>query len=267
MININIIIIEDSKDYNDIINDFFTMYTEQNRYGYKFNIVGRAFNGDEGIKLIEKEKPDVVILDLILPNIDGIKILQTVNSFSIEKKPIFIVLSAINNERYQSLALAENIGAYFIKPTDFSIIAERIVQLLFNTLAVKKPVEDKQVNEGKSSYEAIIKSVIQNIGILPNLKGYAYLYQSVLLSINHPEYLDGYLTKILYPEIGKVFNTTGERVERSIRHAISKAWEGDMYPYFYTLSDRARKTYGQKPTAGFFILTVVEHLTGTIKDD
>ena len=261
MRNISIVIIEDSEDYNDIIKDFFVMYTEQNIYDCAFNIVGRAYNGMEGIDVIRKTQPDVVLLDLILPNIDGIKILQEANQPDYEKKPVFVVLSAINSEQYQSLAIKENIGAYFIKPTDFSLIAERILHLLYNAPAIVRQKNRVYVKEAYSS-EAAIEKIIRKTGITPNLKGYSYLSESVLLSLQHPEYLDGCLTKILYPEVGKKFHTTGERVERSMRHAITRAWEGEAYPYFYTLSESSEKMSGQKPTTGFFIATIVNYMLG-----
>ena len=116
------------------------------------------------------------------------------------------------------------------------------------------------VSEADRDLSDSIKKLIIKLGILPNLKGFSYIIQCVLISLSHPDYLDGGVTKLIYPEVGKKFNTTGERVERSVRHAISKAWAGSAFEYFYLMAEIPKDLFLDKPSNRFFLTTLCGYI-------
>lgn len=193
------------------------------------DIVGTAKNGQEAYDVIRREKPDVVLLDIIMPKLDGLSVMDKINKDdTLDKHPAFVVMSAVGQEAITEDAF--NLGAnYFImKPFDHESLMSRMKQLkspghmLGNQCKIASMIT-KMPEMNKNDLEVVVTEFIHEVGVPAHIKGYQYLRDAIIMTVNDSQML-GAITKILYPEIAKKHKTTSSRVERAIRHAIEVAW-------------------------------------------
>lgn len=230
---ITIIIADDNIEFTKKISTYIKQKEDET-----IEVIGIAKDGKEALKMIVEKQPDVVLLDIMMPKLDGIGVLERLNEREKEskeyKKPIVIISSAIGQNKITNQAL--NLGAeyYIIKPFDLDILVKRIKDIKFfkekdtkNKFIVKETKEPYiSISETKTNYEnieAVVTNLIHEIGIPANIKGYQYIRKGIILSINDMEMVNQ-ITKELYPELAKKFKTTSSRVERAIRHAIEVTW-------------------------------------------
>ncbi len=188
-------------------------------------IVGVADNGSDTVKMIRESKPDVVLLDLVMPGIDGITVMEKVREDkSLSSKPDFIVISAVGKDNVTEDAFNMGASYYIMKPFDNDVLVNRIryIRNQHNNLYVKA-VTKEPVSITDRNLETDITNIIHDIGIPAHIKGYQYLRDSITLSVKDSEVINS-VTKVLYPTIAKKYVTTPSRVERAIRHAIEVAW-------------------------------------------
>lgn len=208
-------------------------------------------------------KPDVILSDMFMPNIDALGVMSALNSNDLIISPQYFVMSGFSNPRLESEALSGGAAYFFIKPFDFSILAERILQICGKSkkseviIAKNTPVTDSDI-------ELMVTEIIHQIGVPAHIKGYHYLRDAIMMSIREPELINS-ITKILYPTVAKRHSTTSSRVERAIRHAIEVAWDrGDvdiLNAYFgYTIH-----TSRGKPTNSEFIAMISDKLRLRLK--
>ena len=234
------------------------------------DVTGIAENGVEALKLIEEKKPDLVVLDIIMPILDGLGVLERLHKMDLNPMPRIIVLSAVGQEKITQRAISLGADYYVIKPFDMEVFIKRIRQTLNNTICgneIKKTfvdVADTQVEINKSKSQPVdmiaqITSIIHEIGIPANIKGYMYLRAAINMVVNNTRLLSS-VTKELYPSIGKEFNTTASRVERAMRHAIEVAWtRGEVETINKIFGYTIRNEKG-KPTNSEFIAMVADKL-------
>ena len=226
-------------------------------------IVGTADNGADTVKMIHESQPDVVLLDLIMPGIDGITVMEKVRADkTLDSKPDFIVISAIGRDSVTEDAFNMGAAYYIMKPFDNDMLINRIkyVGKVHRTPAeIKNVVIRDTVNHKKYVLENEITGMIHEIGVPAHIKGYQYLRESITLAVNDPDIINS-ITKILYPTIAKKFETTPSRVERAIRHAIEVAWNrgnpdvlNDLFGY--TISNGKGK-----PTNSEFIALIADNI-------
>lgn len=231
-----------------------------------FHISGKASNGEELFRLIKDKKPDVVLLDIIMPKLDGLSVMERVQSdSSITKIPSFIVITAVGHEQVTEDAFRLGAGYYIMKPFDYSVVISRIKGLNDKGRPAKRN-ELRKVNPYESSgeyrernLEADVTNIIHDIGVPAHIKGYQYLRDAIIMSVEDMDMLNS-ITKILYPTIAKRHRTTSSRVERAIRHAIEVAWSrGNMdtinYMFGYTIN-----TGKGKPTNSEFVALIADHI-------
>lgn len=192
------------------------------------DIIAAVDNGEDIIKVITEKNPDVVLLDIIMPNIDGLAVMEKINSNrEIKKKPAFIIISAVGRENIAEDAFKMGAAYYVMKPFDYEALINRIRYLRnskkSNTMEDKKILSREDFAISDRNLEADITSVIHDIGIPAHIKGYQYLRDSIILAVKDCEVINS-ITKTLYPTIAKKYDTTSSRVERAIRHAIEVAW-------------------------------------------
>lgn len=229
-------------------------------------VVAEVTDGIHLLSIIKDKKPDVVLLDLVMPLMDGLGVMEQVkkNADSIEKMPAFIVLTAAKQESITENAFALGASYYILKPFDSEILLTRIKQTaedMKNKQAEKNIVyENKNMNKNNmANLEADVTNVIHEIGVPAHIKGYQYLRDAIMMSVNDTDVLNS-ITKVLYPTIAKQHNTTPSRVERAIRHAIEVAWSrGKMDTidelFGYTVS------YGKgKPTNSEFVALIADKI-------
>lgn len=247
MAKIRVILADDNRKFSKPLVDYF----EDNE---KIDIVGVAADGAEALELIRKEEPDVAVLDIAMPRIDGLGVLEKLDKEEgISKKPIVIMLTALNKDETVQKAVNLGAGYFMVKPVDMDILESRIVELCSN------PKTNTYAPDRVRNLDRDVTRLIQQMGMPAHLKGYQYLRDAIILVVEEMN-LMGAVTKELYPMIAEKYNTTPSRVERAIRHAIELAWDRgniEMINKFfgYTINmDRG------KPTNSEFIAMVADRL-------
>ena len=215
------------------------------------------------LEMALRVKPDVILSDMFMPNVDAIGVMTQLAAQDSFLKPQYFVMSGFGNPRLESEALKAGAAYFFIKPFDFSILAERILHICGKTrkrdviISNNTPVTDSEL-------ELMVTEIIHQIGVPAHIKGYHYLRDAIIMSIRDQELINS-VTKILYPTVAKKHSTTSSRVERAIRHAIEVAWDrGDvdvLNSYFgYTIH-----TSRGKPTNSEFIAMISDKLRLRLK--
>ncbi len=244
-----VVIADPNEDIRRILNETLSSETD-------IRVAGSVSDGQSVMDLIRRNNPDVLLMDLILPGIDGIGILERLNSFP-GKKPVVILTSAFARENIVNAAYRLGASYFLHKPYDPHQVVDRIRQLAgrgkSDTVAVSRNSRSEQ------SVEGLVTDIIHEIGIPAHIKGYQYLREAIILTINDMDVINA-VTKVLYPTVAKKFDTTASRVERAIRHAIEVAWDrGDLetlQKYFgYTVSN-----IRGKPTNSEFIAMIADRI-------
>lgn len=262
-----ILIADDNKDFSDILKEFINRQEDM-------EVVNVAANGEEACTLIGEEQPDIVILDVIMPYLDGIGVLERVTTMTFEKRPLFIMLSAVGQDKITERALSLGAEYYIVKPFDMDTLINRIRQLKATAVSkVTAPITASMQVAAASAQllpkskgmptahnlETQVTSVIHEIGVPAHIKGYQYLRDAIIMVINDMDILNS-ITKQLYPNIAKQYNTTPSRVERAIRHAIEVAWSRGKMDTIDMLFGYTVNNGKGKPTNSEFIALIADRL-------
>lgn len=232
-------------------------------------VVGTAKDGEEACKMIKDKEPDVVLLDIVMPKLDGLGVLDKVNhDETIKKQPSFIMISAIGNEKITEEAFLSGANYYIMKPFDNEMVLKQINQ-------VKKASKKNRYRESYtiSAYEKYdphaepkprnleedVTNIIHEIGVPAHIKGYQYLREAIMMSVEDIDMLNS-ITKILYPTIAKQYQTTPSRVERAIRHAIEVAWSRGKMDTIDELFGYTINNGKGKPTNSEFIALIADKI-------
>ena len=209
------------------------------------------------------EKPDVILADVFMPNLDILGVLNGLKEVEAKARPMVMAMSSFDNQRLEKETLDAGASYYFLKPFDINTMAERIIQLSgWKNEISPVVVKDNVVTDPE--LELMVTEIIHQIGVPAHIKGYHYLREAIILSVKNSEIINS-VTKLLYPTVAKNHGTTSSRVERAIRHAIEVAWDrGDidvLNSYFgYTIqNDRG------KPTNSEFIAMISDKLRLRLK--
>ena len=231
----------------------------------ELNVVGVARDGEEAYHVIKAKEPDVVLLDIVMPKLDGLGVLDRVSQdTSIKKHPAFIMISAIGQEKITEDAFARGADYYIMKPFDNDIVLSRIKNV--RRPAAGRGAEVRKVNAYEKAeetkernLEADVTDIIHEIGVPAHIKGYQYLREAIMMSVEDPAMISS-ITKILYPTIAKRFQTTPSRVERAIRHAIEVAWSRGRMETLDAMFGYTIDTGKGKPTNSEFIALIVDKI-------
>ena len=229
-----------------------------------FDIVGDCSDGYEAVRLIQSARPDVVILDLLLPRLDGTEVISEIKSRGVKPLPMFIITSGIGNQKMLSEAVDAGAHYFIMKPCEYSALSGKIERALSsNDKGTAKsaafPDTRSSDTEESADLETLVTKIIHQIGVPAHIKGYQYLRSAIIMTIDNPE-LIGSITKQLYPSVAKAYGTTSSRVERAIRHAIEVAWDrGDIDVINSFFGYTVQSTRG-KPTNSEFIALVADSL-------
>lgn len=260
---ISVIIADDNKEFCSILNDYLLNQKD-------IVVTGIAKDGREALTLIEEKKPDLVVLDIIMPHLDGLGVLERLNSMDLDKFPRIVVLSAVGQDKITQRAITLGADYYVVKPFDMDIFTKRIRDMFNDTIGNNEPVK-KQVamtatemistsnNRGPVDLETEITNIIHEIGVPAHIKGYMYLREAITMVVNDMELLSA-VTKELYPSIAKKYNTTASRVERAIRHAIEVAWGRGQVEAINKLFGYTVHNEKGKPTNSEFIAIIADKL-------
>ncbi|WP_295580329.1 sporulation transcription factor Spo0A [uncultured Oscillibacter sp.] len=234
---------------------FRVMLREAIEKSEEFAVVGATGDGAEALQLVHQLKPELLVMDVALPGLDGMGVLRQLKTQG-GQQPKVIVLSVFCTD--QVLVEARELGAsYFLpKPCTVDALLDRM-QMAFGEPAAPE--------ERAAALKNLVTSVIHEIGVPAHIKGYQYLREAIMIAVNDMDVINA-VTKVLYPEVAKRFATTPSRVERAIRHAIEVAWDrGDLetlQKYFgYTVSNAKGK-----PTNSEFIAMIADRLVLELRD-
>ena len=220
-------------------------------YGYNVTLMQK--DGKALLSRIENGGYDVVIMEAFMSNVDALGVINQLKEKS--QRPLQLVMSSVDNQRFEQELLQAGADYYFLKPFDLQMLAQRIGQLM----GWSKNQEGVAETQNSNDLQMTISEIMHQIGVPAHIKGYQYLREAIMLSINDQETMSS-VTKVLYPTVAKMYSTTSSRVERAIRHAIEVAWDrGDvdvLSSYFgYTIQN----TRG-KPTNSEFIAMISDKL-------
>ena len=239
-------------------------------------VVGRAKDGNEALDMVSSLMPDIILLDVIMPHLDGIGVLEQINMIKMNKKPICIMLSAVGQDKITRRAIELGAQYYIVKPFDISILIKRIKELkYYQPLQNRNHIVGREIKtqyidispenqKNQDNLEALVTNVIHEVGVPAHIKGYQYLREAIIMVVSDIDMINQ-ITKQLYPEIAEKYHTTPSRVERAIRHAIEVAWgRGEQQTveriFGYTVS--AAKG---KPTNSEFIAMIADKLRLELK--
>ncbi|MDD3346634.1 MAG: sporulation transcription factor Spo0A [Oscillibacter sp.] len=233
----------------DANEEFRTMLREAIEKSGEFTVVGTTGDGMEALELIAQHKPQLLVLDVVLPGLDGLGVLRQLKAREGDQ-PKAILLSAFCTDRVLAEAGELAVSYFLPKPCEVNALLDRM------QMAFGQPTTPEEKN---ASLKNLVTSVIHEIGVPAHIKGYQYLREAIMIAVNDMDVINA-VTKVLYPEVAKRFSTTPSRVERAIRHAIEVAWDrGDLetlQKYFgYTVSNAKGK-----PTNSEFIAMIADRL-------
>ena len=253
MREVNVAIADDNERILDMLGEII----EQDR---DLNLIGKANNGEDIYHLIKEKKPDVVLLDLIMPKMDGLSVMEKVNADEqITKRPEFIIVTAVGQERITEDAFRKGASYYVMKPFHNDMILSRIKDAGNGERRNSSGTGQENTVQKKQEYnlETRVTDMIHEIGIPAHIKGYHYLRDAIIMAVDDMDVLNA-ITKVLYPTIAKMHQTTASRVERAIRHAIEVAWSRGKLD---TLDDLFGYTVSNgkgKPTNSEFIALIAD---------
>ena len=224
------------------------------------NLVGKANNGEEMYEIIKEKEPDIVVLDIFMPKLDGLEVMERIKEENcLKKNPSFIILTAVGQERITQAAFLKGASYYILKPFQNETILNRIKHV---QRSIEKEYEKKQkieyiLDKEVDNLEAHVTELIHEIGIPAHIKGYHYLRDSIMMAIEDMDVLNA-ITKVLYPTIAKKYQTTSSRVERAIRHAIEVSWSRGKLDTLDELFGYTVSNGKGKPTNSEFIALVAD---------
>jgi len=231
----------------------------------KLNVAGSASNGEEALALLQKTEADVLLIDNILPRVDGLEVIAKLGAGHMKSKPAVIVISSFANEH--TTAMAAQLGVYYfiVKPFDVNVLAEQLMRFDISKKGFPSEMPSR-MPKARADLETRVTEIIHEVGVPAHVKGYQYAREAIMLAVRDPEAINA-VTKVLYPTVAKQYDTTTSRVERAIRHAIEIAWDrGDvetLQRYFgYTVS-----THKGKPTNSEFIAMIADMIKLQMKAD
>lgn len=223
-----------------------------------FNVKLVHKDGNEVLESLCEFQPDVVVIESFMPKMDAIGVMRGAEHQAPNVKPKFIVVSGYDNSFIEREIIENGASYYMLKPVDVRGLCDRITSMRNHVFS------DNRTPIASINLESMVTDVILMLGVPAHVKGYHYIRQSIMLSVNDPAMINS-ITKLLYPTVAKLYATTSSRVERAIRHAIEIAWDrGDvdtLNSYFgYTIN------VGRgKPTNSEFIAMIADKLRLQIK--
>ena len=274
---ITILIADDNPDFARTL----TSYIENDE---ELEIIGIATDGKQAVEMILNTQPDIALLDVIMPHLDGIGVLEKINEANMRKRPMCIMLSAVGQDKITQRSLELGAEYYAIKPVDINVLLERIKDIRSYTPSqIKEPSfnnykNNMQAREIKTQYieispenkkaeenlEALVTNIIHEVGVPAHIKGYQYLREAIMMVVNNIDIINQ-ITKQLYPDIAVKYHTTPSRVERAIRHAIEVAWTRGQTETVDNIFGYTISAAKGKPTNSEFIAMIADKLRLELK--
>lgn len=252
-----IVIVDDNKEFVKLL----TMYINTQE---DMEVIGTSFDGQNTLNMIKEYNPDILLLDIIMPEKDGLSVLEEMVKENNAKMPTTIVMSAIGQEKITQKAIALGATYYVVKPFDMATLVERLRDLLGSDVSYDSNCQticysNQAANQSTTSLEVKTTNIIHDVGVPAHIKGYQYIREAILLAVKNEEIINS-ITKALYPTLARKFNTTPSRVERAIRHAIEVAWNRGQIEVHDKIFGYTVNSNKGKPTNSEFIAMIADRL-------
>ena len=226
-------------------------------------VVGCAYDGEETLELIARTKPDVVILDITMPRLDGMAVLERLDSLQLERRPRIIVLTALAREDIAKRFTELGADYFLIKPFDMQLLAERIRQFASSEAGETPPAmaPARPPATRTAQLEAMVTRLLHEMGMPAHFKGYQYLRDAVLMAVEGSDLVGGSLSKEVYPRLASKYNATPGGVEAAIRNALIACWQNGNRAFLEQLTGQSVRTrQGRFPTNSMVIAQLADQL-------
>ena len=263
---VSVLIADDNREFAKTLASYIEMQNDM-------EVIGMAKDGNEAVEIIANTTPDIAILDVIMPHLDGIGVLEKINLMNINKRPICIMLSAVGQDKITQRAIALGAEYYLVKPFDIELLIKRIKDLKnfkpsqnssFISREIKAQYISVQNEKDEENLEALVTNIIHEVGVPAHIKGYQYLREAIMMVVKDIEVINQ-ITKSLYPQIAQKYSTTPSRVERAIRHAIEVAWGRGQTETVENIFGYTISAAKGKPTNSEFIAMIADKLRLELK--
>ena len=266
---IKVFIADDNQEFSHTLSSYINSQDDM-------EVVGMARDGNEAVDLVIKTEPDVVLLDVIMPHLDGLGVLEKINVIKKNNMTTCIMLSAVGQDKVTQKAIELGAEYYVVKPFDIEVIIKRIREIKFfkpsqvtgNFIARETKLQyidiSKDKDKKEENLEALVTNIIHEVGVPAHIKGYQYLREAITMVVNDMDVINQ-ITKCLYPKIALKFNTTPSRVERAIRHAIEVAWGRGDQKIVENIFGYTVNALKGKPTNSEFIAMIADKLRLELK--
>ena len=249
---IKVLLADDNKDFCDIVVNHLNQQED-------ITVVAVAVDGIDAMNKIREKRPDVAVIDGIMPRLDGLGVLERLLKNPADHQPVTIILSALSQDKVVQKALDLGASYYMVKPFDMEALTCSIRHLMHEQPVLKHPAIQRPAVLLSCDLETKVTNILHEIGVPAHIRGYHYMREAIVMSVNDMDILN-YITKELYPSIAKKCNTTPSRVERAIRHAIEVAWNRGKVDAIDSLFGYTINNHKGKPTNSEFIALIADRL-------
>ena len=252
-----VMILDDNKDFVNIVKDYINTKDE-------LEVVCYAHDGKDAEKMVMEYNPDILLLDIVMPEKDGLNVLEDISKMKNIKMPMVVVMSAIGQEKITQTAIALGATYYVVKPFDIRKLVDRLINLSVENVDAHdvKITQSAVINKtqvDKTAIEAKVTQTIHDIGVPAHIKGYQFVREAIMMAIEDEDVINA-VTKVLYPNLAEKFNTTPSRIERAIRHAIEVAWNRGQIEVHDKIFGYTVNSNKGKPTNSEFIAMIADRL-------
>ncbi|MCR4426306.1 MAG: sporulation transcription factor Spo0A [Firmicutes bacterium] len=252
---VRVLLVDDNREFTEVVREFIEGQPDM-------EVVGVAHNGVDGLNMACEVAPDVIVLDVIMPHLDGLGLLERLREEHFSRRPRVLILTAIGHEATAARIVAAGADYYIVKPFDLHVLMDRIRRVAKLPPDSVLPVHGSgwAPEAGKATdLEAEVTRVIHEVGIPANIRGYAYLRDAILMAMGEGHVL-GSVTRVLYPTIAQRHGTTPSRVERAIRHAIEIAWTRGNVDFLNKIFGHTVDADKGRPTNSAFIARIADKI-------
>lgn len=244
-----ILMIDDNVELVKMVTEYFNKHADND-----ITVTLHAHNGEDGFNLIDKKKDeyDLILLDLVMPKMDGKSVLQKMKEKNIDKK--VVVLTSYNSPEMIRKTSELGISYFILKPFELKELTKKIEEVMEGC-----KYENKSIDLYHNNLQISITKILHQLGVPSHIKGYQYIRDGITMIYDRPEIVGG-ITKELYPDVAKKYNTTVSRVERAIRHAIEVSWNRGNWDLMEEIFGHSVDIDKAKPTNSEFIVTVADKL-------
>jgi two-component system response regulator (stage 0 sporulation protein A) len=255
---IKVLLVDDNKDFCELLEEFLQQKDD-------FEVVDVAHNGNDALEKIKKLEFDVLVLDIILPELDGVGVLEELHKQNLINQFKTVMLTAFGQEDLTQRVVNLGVDYYILKPFDLEKLADRIKQIMNPAQNAKNQEfmavqgNNQSGNNKPLNIEERITEIMHQIGVPAHIKGYLYLRRAIAMVVEEVDLL-GAVTKKLYPLVAEEFDTTASRVERAIRHAIEVAWDNGNMEAINEIFGHSITSSTGKPTNSQFIAKIADKI-------